>query len=188
MPAAIPPNGTIHFENISREGFSAELNVPNWATSQNVTSIVLHAHHQATALETPALKDELKCEAGTSKALAKFVKAKGACIKKCFTKARKAGGPYDECWAPYGGATATCIFDAKKGVEGKALKSIGKACEKACPTCYASGGNCPDGAGFVAMTEDHVDDASPLIYCVESFGAHCPARRSRSARTPSRRA
>ena len=170
MPAAIPPNGRIHLENISREGFSAEINVPNWATSQNVTSIVLQAHHQATALQTPALKDELKCEAGTSKALVKFVKAKGACIKKCLTKARKAGGPYDECRAPYGGATATCISDAKKGVEGKARKSIGKACEKACPTCYASSGNCPDGDGFVAVTGDHVDDASPLIHCVEAAG------------------
>ena len=171
MLAAIPPSGAIHLENISREGFTAELNVPNWATSQNVTSIALQAHHQATALQTPASKDELKCEAGTSKALAKFVRTKGKCVQTCLTRARNDGGPYDACRAPYGGDTATCITDPKKGAETKARTSIGKACAKACPACYASGGNCPAGAGFVAVTEDHVDDAGPLIHGVEAAGA-----------------
>ncbi len=171
MPAGIPPNGVIHLENTSREGFSAEINVPNWATSQNVTSIVLHAHDQPSALETPASKDELKCEAGTSKSLAKFVKAKGKCVQKCVKKARKTGGPYDDCRAPYGGETTSCIADADKGAEAKARKSIGKKCANACPACYDAGGNCPDGAGFVSAVEDNVDDIGPLVYCLEAAGS-----------------
>jgi hypothetical protein len=170
MPAAIPPNGVIEVRNSSREGFSAAINVPNWATSQNVTSIVLHAHHQRSALEVPASKDELKCEAATSKALAKFVKAKGKCVKKCLKTARKTGGPYDDCHAPYGGKTAACITDPSKGAEAKARKSIGKKCAEACPSCYAAAGNCPDGAAFVAATEEHVDDLNPLVYCLEESG------------------
>jgi pimeloyl-ACP methyl ester carboxylesterase len=171
MPAAIPPTGVIRLENTSREGFSTAITVPNWATSMNVTSIVLHAHDQPTALEIPGSKDELKCEAGTSKALAKFVAAKGKCVRKCLDRQRKAGGPYDDCRAPYGGGTAACIADADKGAETKARTRIGKACAKACPACYDAAGNCPDGAGFVAATEEHVDDAGPLVHCLEADGA-----------------
>jgi hypothetical protein len=80
-------------------------------------------------------------------------------------------GPYDDCRAPYGGETASCIADADKGAEAKARTKIGKACAKACPACYDAGGNCPDGAGFVAATEDHVDDAAPLVYCLEADDA-----------------
>jgi hypothetical protein len=170
IPGADPPDGVIHLENVSREGFAAEINVPNWATSTNVTSIVLHAHAQPTALTPPAGKDELKCEAGTSKSLGKFAKTKSKCVQKCLNKGRKTDGPYDDCRAPYGGDTAACIASADKGAEAKARKSIGKACAKACPACYEAGGNCPDGATFVAETEDQVDDADPLVHCLEAAG------------------
>jgi pimeloyl-ACP methyl ester carboxylesterase len=171
MPAAIPPNGVIELRNTSREGFSAAINVPNWATSENVTSIVLHAHDQPSALEIPAGEDELECETATSKALAKFVKAKGKCVEKCLKGRRKGGGPYDDCRAPYGGETAACIADPEKGAEAKAREKIAKRCADACPACYATGGNCPEGAAFVAATEEHVDDLGPLIHCLEAEGA-----------------
>src|SRR5262245_34262018 len=43
----------------------------------------------ATAMFVPANKDLLKCEAGTSKALAKFAGGKQKCITKCQAAARK---------------------------------------------------------------------------------------------------
>src|SRR5262245_546582 len=101
IPAADPPNGFIHLENTSRGGLTAGINVPNWASSKNVTSIVLHPHIQPSALTPPLDKDQLKCEAGTSQSLAKFVKAKGKCIQKCLDTQRKANGPYTDCSAPY---------------------------------------------------------------------------------------
>jgi pimeloyl-ACP methyl ester carboxylesterase len=170
LPAADPPTGVIHLENTSRGGLTAAINVPNWASSEHIVSIVLHPHVQPSALEVPPNKDELKCEAGTSNALAKFVSAKGKCVRKCLDRQRKAGGPYADCSAPYGGDTATCIQDAKKGAEAKARGSIAKACEKDCPDCYDAGGNCPDGANFVGAVEGDVDASGPLVYCLEAAG------------------
>src|SRR5262245_2355213 len=170
IPATIPPDSVIRLENTSREGFAATINVPNWATSTDVISITLQAHHQPTTLQVPGNKDELKCEAGTSKALANFVNAKGKCVQKCLDKQRKTNGPYADCNAPYGGDTASCIQDAKKGAEPKARSAIAKACQKDCPDCYAAGGNCPDGANFVAAVEANVDAAGPLVHCLEAAG------------------
>jgi len=170
IPGTDPPNGVTHIENTSRGGLTATINVPNWASSKHIISIVLHPHVQPSVLEIPPNKDELKCEAGTSKSLADFVKAKGKCVQKCVDDRRKAGGPYTECSAPYGGATATCIQDAKKGAEPKARASIEKACAKDCPDCYDAGGNCPDGAHFVADVEGNVDATGPLVYCLEAAG------------------
>src|SRR5262249_48255607 len=168
IPAADPPNGIIRLENTSRGGLSATINVPNWASSKNVTSIVLHPHIQPSALTPPLDKDQLKCEAGTSQSLAEFVKAKGKCIQKCLDTQRKSSGPYADCSAPYGGDTATCIEDAKKGAQAKARDGIAKACKKECPPCYDAGGNCPDGANFVSEVEDNVDGTGPLVYCLEA--------------------
>jgi len=170
LPAANPPTGVIRLENTSRDGFTAALSVPNWPSSTDAVSIVLQAHSQPSALQIPAGKDELKCEAGTSSALAKFVQAKGKCIQKCLDGQRKSSGPYDDCRPPYGGATASCIEDVKKGAEPKARAAIAKACEKACPACYDAGGNCPDGAGFVGGVEDNVDGTAGLVYCLEAGG------------------
>ena len=170
MPAADPPSDPIRIVNTSRGGFGAAINVPNWASTGHAVSIVLHAHHQASALLAPSTKDQLKCEAGTSKSLAKFVNAKRRCIQKCLKGGRKNGGPYAECGAPYGGATAGCIQDAEKGAEAKARARNARACAKECPACYDAGGNCPDGAGFVAAVETNVDQTDPLVHCLEAAG------------------
>ena len=170
IPAADPPDGVIHIDNTSREGLTATINVPNWASSKNTMSIILNAHDQPSALVVPADKDQLKCEAGTSQALAKFVKSKGACVQKCLDSQRKVNGPYADCSAPYGGSTVTCIQDAKKGAEAKTRAAIGNACKKECPACYAAGGNCPDGANFVADVENDVDGAGGLVHCLEAAG------------------
>jgi pimeloyl-ACP methyl ester carboxylesterase len=168
LPGADPPNAVNHIESTSRGGFHATLNVPNWASSMHVVSVILHAHMQPDAPEVAADKDDLHCEAGTSKSLGKFVKKKRACIQKCVNKARKAAGPFTECLAPYGGDTATCIQDPSKGAEAKARGRNAKACAKGCPACYDAEGNCPDGANFVAAAEKNVDDTGPLVYCLEA--------------------
>jgi pimeloyl-ACP methyl ester carboxylesterase len=170
IPGADPPNGVVHIQNTSRGGLTAAINVPNWASSHDVMSIILNPNLQPSSLQQPPNKQQLKCETGTSQSLAKFVKAKGKCIQKCLDTQRKQSGPYTDCSAPYGGATATCIRDAKKGAEPKARDSIEKACEKDCPACYDAGGNCPDGANFVAAVEDSVDGTGPLAYCLEAAG------------------
>ena len=141
IPAADPPDGVIHIDNTSRDGLTATINVPNWASSKNTMSIVLNAHNQPNAPVAPADKDELKCEAGTSQALAKFVKAKGACVQKCLDSQRKVKGPYTDCSAPYGGSTATCIQDAKKGAEAKA-----RAADRARPARRSAPRATPQGA------------------------------------------
>lgn len=114
-------------------------------------------------------KDELKCESGAGKALSKFVGSKTKCVQKCVTTARKTSGPYTDCFAPFGGATATCIQDPTKGAEAKARTSIVKACTKDCPECYAPS-VCSTGEPFVANTETQVDAFGPLIYCTEAGG------------------
>lgn len=170
IPAADPPDAAIHLENTSRGGLSATINVPNWASSKNVTSIVLHAHAQPSDLPAPPDKAELKCESGTAQSLSKFVNTKVQCVQKCLKGQRKPGGPFTDCFAPYGGATASCIQDTKKGAEAKARSRIAKACKKACPACYDAAGNCPEGATFVAGLEENVDGTTPLVYCLEESG------------------
>src|SRR5262245_59547864 len=79
-------------------------------------------------------KDELKCESGTGKSLAKFIGSKSKCVSKCLVAARKVGPPFTGCFPPYSDtATVTCIFDPEKGAEEKARASIVKACTKDCP-------------------------------------------------------
>src|SRR5262249_2560649 len=94
----------------------------------------------------------------------------GACVQTCLDSQRKVNGPYDDCSTPYGGATATCTQDAKKGAEAKARAAIGKACKKEGAACYSAGGNCPDGANFVVDVEDDVDGTAGLVYCLEAAG------------------
>ena len=58
----------------------------------------------------------------------------------------------------------------EEGRRAKPRTSIAKACKKECPACYAAGGNCPDGANFVAAVEDDVDGTGGLVYCLEATG------------------
>ena len=114
-------------------------------------------------------KDELKCESGTAKALGKQVAAQSKCTDKCIKTQRKVGGPYTACFDEL---TLPCIIDPLKGPAAKASASIGKACLKDCPACYAaqSATLCTDGQPLVATTTSLVDTQGPLVYCVEAGG------------------
>lgn len=127
------------------------------------------AASSANAQPAGVTKDEFKCESGTGKALTKFVGAKSKCVSKCLATGRKASGPYTECFAPFGGATATCIQDASKGAEAKARAAIIKACSKDCPECYGQA-TCDTGEPFVMTTEGLLDAQGPLVYCTENGG------------------
>ena len=137
MPAAIPPNGMIHLENISREGFSADDQRAELGDEPE-------RHLDRPAGAPPGDRAPDSGPQGRAQVRGRHVEVarqvregEGRVHPEVpRPRQRKAGGPYDECRAPYGGATATCILDAKKGAEAKARKRIGKACEKACPTCY----------------------------------------------------
>ena len=123
----------------------------------------------ATGPTTPGTK-QLRCQNGTGKIIARFARAKARCVAKCLATARKAGGPFTDCRSPYGGATAACIQEPDTGAEAKARLKIAKACAKDCPACYATGGNCPAGASFVAEAESRFDALAPRIFCLEADG------------------
>ncbi len=128
----------------------------------------------AAPLPPGVTSDEVKCESGTGKALSKFVGSKSSCAQKCLAAARKTSGPYTDCFAPYGGATATCILDPAKGAEAKAKAAIVKACTTDCPECYAAS-NCSTGNPFVSTTESLLDLQGPSVYCTEN-GAGTPSK------------
>jgi hypothetical protein len=112
---------------------------------------------------------EFKCESGTGKALSKFTGAKSKCVAKCLGTQRKTMGPYTDCFAPFGGSTATCIQDPAKGAEAKARAAIVKACTADCPECY-SPSVCSTGEPFVGNTEALIDLQGPSVYCTENGG------------------
>jgi hypothetical protein len=128
-----------------------------------------------TALaQIPGLtKDGFKCEFSTGKTLPKFVTSKTKCDQKCFATARKTSGPYSDCFAPFGGATLTCITDSTKGAEVKAASGIVKACSAkmdSCPKCFTPP-SCTDPTGanpFVSLTENALDVVEPPLHCLES--------------------
>jgi hypothetical protein len=124
----------------------------------------------ATLASAQLTKDEFKCESLTGGTLAKFVGAKGKCVQKCLTRARKTGGPYTGCFAPFTDpATNICVNDPVKGAEAKARGGIVKACTKDCPECYAPT-VCSTGEPFVGNTEVQLDGFAPLVYCRENGG------------------
>ena len=151
----------------SRRDQRAELGVEH----RHVTSIVLQAHPQPSALQVRADKDELKCEAGTSKSLAKFVKAKGTCIQKCLDKAAQDRRPVRR---RAGRRTAAppprCIQDAKKGAEAKARDAIAKACEKACPRATTRAATVPTAPASWPDWRTTSTTPAPLVYCLEAGG------------------
>jgi hypothetical protein len=117
-------------------------------------------------------KDELKCESGTGKTLAKFVSSKSKCVSKCFGAARKTEppGPFTPCFAPYSDpTTVTCITDPLKGAEAKAAAGIVKGCTNDCPECYAAS-TCSSGQPNVNNTEGLIDIQGPSVYCQENGG------------------
>src|SRR5689334_20971474 len=81
-------------------------------------------------------KAEFKCGTGTSLAFAQLFGRKAKCVEKCFLAARLTSGPYTDCFAPYGGATAACLFDPESGVDARARAKIIRRCSADCPECY----------------------------------------------------
>jgi hypothetical protein len=73
---------------------------------------------------TDPSKDEAKCQSGAGKALTGESGGISKCASKCFEAQRKLGGPYTDCFHPYGGTTATCINDPVKGPEAKAAAAV----------------------------------------------------------------
>ena len=119
---------------------------------------------------------EFKCQQNNDKAGGKFVGALSKCATKCQQGFHKSTptNPVEDCYAPYGGATATCVEDPvlHKGANDKFGVSIKKACDPAfkvgtdCPECYDAqgGGNGCGDSGYVAA---HVQDIGNQV---ASFG------------------
>jgi hypothetical protein len=113
-----------------------------------------------------------KCVQATSKALVKFTGAKAKCGSKCIGNARKSLNPVSDCYAPYAGTTATCVYDPVKGAEAKNIAAIKKKCDEVlypgkvdCPECY-SGGDCDAYSGSrTSSTEAEIDVFGPLVWC-----------------------
>ncbi len=118
-------------------------------------------------------KDQLKCQAGTSKAGQKFIGKKTKCILKCEANARKGKNAFADCDPPYAGSTLFCIADVAKGAQTKLAASLLKACTKKpgqCPSCY-SGGDCSvtgNTAAVVANLEAQLDAFAPAVACEET--------------------
>jgi len=136
---------------------------------------VYEIHGTAIGLHVPAMRQQLRCQSGTGKALARFVHAKTRCVTKCLAAARRAGGPFADCLPPYGGETAACIEAADTGAEAKAGAKIARACARDCPGCFAVAENCPAGAAFVTEAETELDARLPAVFCVEA-AATAPTR------------
>ena len=111
-----------------------------------------------SALAQPGVdptKDEVKCQSSTGKALSKFVGSVNKCVGKCLKAGRKTMGPWPgDCFAPFGGTTATCISDPTKCATQKAMASVAKACvdqtgKDKCPECYGAS-TCMTGDPFIS--------------------------------------
>jgi len=131
---------------------------------------------------TAATDAEFKCMQSTNKAGAKFVGSKSKCVQKCLATAWKGLGPFGDCYPPYGGVTAQCIYSIPgkpgKSAEEAFTAAIQKACDPVttgnanldCPECY-SGGDCTtESFDRVANIESQVDSFVPGVGC-EGAGA-----------------
>jgi hypothetical protein len=132
-----------------------------------VASLALANIASAQAVLT---KEELKCQTGVSKAAAKFVGSKAKCAIKCQQNAFKGVNLQTDCYAPYAGATLTCITEPtlRKGAEEKYEDAIKKACpEINCPECFvAQSGDCTTlAADRVQENEGQVDSFGPGVFC-----------------------
>ncbi len=120
---------------------------------------------------------EFKCEASVSKAGAKFTGAKAKCASKCQANAVKGLNGFADCYAPYGGTTASCIKDnvlGLKGAEDKFSASIIKACTVDTPECYSGGDVNQYAIDQVANIEGQVDDFGPGVFCLGNPGGLNP--------------
>jgi hypothetical protein len=132
---------------------------------------------------------EFKCQAKVSKAGSKFVSSKAKCASKCIAGANKVPpvNPYADCFAPYAGATKTCITEPtfRKGAEEKFEDAIRKSCDPGfkvgtdCPECY-SAGDCSlsgEATNRQQNVEGQVDSFGPGVYCeqpgADTFETKC---------------
>jgi len=126
---------------------------------------------------------EFKCEASTNKAGSKFVGSKSKCVQKCLATQWKSLTPtFSDCYPPYGGVTAQCIYSIPlkpgKSAEEAFTAAILKACvgtgdplKYDCPECY-SGGDCTtESNDRVQNIEGQVDSFVPGVGC-EGAGAN----------------
>jgi len=130
---------------------------------------------------------EFKCQAGVSKAGAKFTGSKAKCAMKCQGNAAKAVEPIGDCYAPYAGATADCIVHNNlkpgKSAEELYVAAIRKACDPTvkvgsktdCPECYDAGGDCNQFANDrMGVNEGQVDTFGPGVFCKGQGNAPTP--------------
>ena len=112
-------------------------------------------------------KTDGKCEDGLTKALVKFVGAKGKCYQKCNDNLNKGKAAAGSCTPPATDpATVTCISTATT----KANASIDKACFTApatAPACLIF----QTSAGWTGAAETAVDGTTGTVYCGSPSGA-----------------
>lgn len=124
--------------------------------------------------QTAVSDAEFKCQAKATQASTKFVSAKSKCVMKCFQNHWKGLVPASDCYPPYGGLTATCIFDSLKGAEAKFTAATAKNCDQnvkptlGCPACYNPANDC-SAAGYAGdytqLIEGQVDSFVPGVGC-----------------------
>jgi hypothetical protein len=127
------------------------------------------------ALAQTAVSDaEFKCQSKATGASSKFVSSKSKCVMKCFTLHWKNLVPSSDCLPPYGGTTATCIFDSLKGAEAKFTLTTAKNCDQnvkptlGCPVCYNGSQDCgPAGYAndYTQLIEGQIDSFVPGVGC-----------------------
>jgi pimeloyl-ACP methyl ester carboxylesterase len=119
IPGANPPNDVIEIRSTSRDGQSVAINMPNWASSDHVISVILQPFTQASAALD---KQDQKCVNSINKGAAKIAKAhagdNSACIK-------------DGSKGKLTGTIEECITSDPKG---KVQKAIGKIKVGDCPS------------------------------------------------------
>jgi hypothetical protein len=107
--------------------------------------------------------DEVKCQAGTSVRVGKFILKKMNCIGDCWADAFFGGDPAD-CSTPFGGATFGCVNSSVNSMTG----SIQNVCNGDCPECY-SGGDCSAEADTkIANAGAHVEALAADVFCDDS--------------------
>jgi hypothetical protein len=114
---------------------------------------------------------EYRCGSGTAKTFAKFIQRKSKCVQRCVSHGRRSSQLYGDCFAPFGGVTATCVLDPVTGAEARARAGIVRSCTDGCPFCYGEQ-VCTTGEPQVGNVEIQLDLFSQaFVYCVEGGGA-----------------
>jgi hypothetical protein len=125
------------------------------------------------APSTPALAQfvstpqEYRCSSYTAKAMGKMILRRSRCVQQCAVERRGTLSPFTDCFAPFGGATQSCVLEAEAGTR----NAIATACAADCPECYFSQQRCDTGEPDVSNVGVQLDFFSQfLVYCVEGNG------------------